>query len=92
MLKRKAASNGQSIAIGKVPVMYRLPGISGQPMNSRYPARATAIEAALKKGYPAGEVCSRYGGKTRRPHFFGRPVAVAGHRIAAPLGAAFCAF
>ena len=42
--------------------MFRLPEI-GQPKHSRYPARATANEAALKKGNPAGRACSRHGGK-----------------------------
>jgi hypothetical protein len=45
--------------------------------NRRYQARATAKEAALKRDKPAGKICSRYGGKIRRPQNSGRPVACA---------------
>jgi hypothetical protein len=38
--------------------MYRLLDLNPvSPENSRYPARATANEAALKRDEPAGEVC-----------------------------------
>jgi hypothetical protein len=51
LLKRGISLNGASIAISRVPVMYRLLGRSPvSPKNNRRPARASAIEAALKKG------------------------------------------
>ena len=50
-LKTLKTSNGMRIANRKVPVMNRLLGRRpASPKKSRHPARATANEAALKRG------------------------------------------
>jgi hypothetical protein len=52
------AAIGDSIAIKRVPVMYRLLERSpASPDNSRHPARETANVAALKRDEPVGKVC-----------------------------------
>jgi hypothetical protein len=55
-LELKKSWNGTVIAIKQAPVMYRRWKISDQPKKSRHPARASANEAVLKRGRPAGEV------------------------------------
>jgi hypothetical protein len=48
-----------------VPAAGKYPG---QPKEQQDPARATANEAALQKGKPAGRTCRRRGGYNHRPH------------------------
>jgi hypothetical protein len=51
LLKTESGLNGALIATVRAPVMYRLLDTSpASPENDRHPARASASEAALKKG------------------------------------------
>jgi hypothetical protein len=80
-LKGNEILNGTTIAIWRVPVMYRLlDRIPDSPKHSRHPARATANEAALKRDEPAGKSAVGTVDITTVHATIGRPVASAGRQ------------
>ena len=80
----KRPRNCYQISASDVPAASE----EGTAKNSRPPARATAYEAALEKGYPAREACSRTGGNPPST-ILGRPVARVRSQNAALPRAAF---
>jgi hypothetical protein len=81
LLKGSLIENGPVIAIKRVPVMYRLlEKIPDSPNHSRFPARATANEATLKRDEPAGKPAVGAVETTTVHTIFGRPVTSAGHQ------------